>query len=257
MLEKIGGFSEWNLVEDLHTTYVANALGYRSIYVTQPYVLGLAPSDLRAVYKQRGTWALDTLRIFFWQHPMFNLKLTLRQRLHYLEMCYSYLVSGIFLTAVYFINFYTLLSDDLLHVGGWWYVVFRLPALIFTLMLFNRFSQGQLTSRIWAGMWPVYAKATILALMHRRTKPLYRVTPKIDNGVRELSLVVPQIMMIIIGYSCIVIHLAVYGPTQILYFSTFWTVVMSYWMWAIIMKAAKAGIFKHERAKPAAANVVS
>src|SRR5665811_139177 len=103
-----------------------NSRGYRSVYVAQAYVQGHAPTDLRMVYKQRGTWAVDTLRIFFWQQPLLNLKLTIRQRLHYFEMGYSYLVSGIILPAIYIINFYVLLTPTTFLSGSWWYVVFRI-----------------------------------------------------------------------------------------------------------------------------------
>ncbi len=42
-----------------------------------------APEDLPNVYKQRGTWALDTVRLMLWG----DLRgLTLRQRAHFAEM---------------------------------------------------------------------------------------------------------------------------------------------------------------------------
>ncbi len=233
-LNDIGGFSEWNLVEDLHTTYVMNSRGYRSVYVSQAYVRGHAPTDVSMIYKQRGTWALDTLRIFFWQHPLLRKGLSFRQRLHYFEMGYCYLVSGIILPAIYIINFYVLFSAAPMLSGGWWYVAFRLPALIGMLAFFGRFSQGQLTSRVWFGLFPVYARATVLALLHRRTKPVYRVTSKIDTGRREVHLLIPQMTFMVIGYSSLVFHLAHYGATRMFWFGSFWTVLMSYWLWPIV-----------------------
>lgn len=248
-LKKIGGFSEWNVVEDLHTSYKLHAAGYESVYVTQPYTLGHAPSDISQVYKQRGTWALDTLRIFFWQQPLLNRGLTFRQRLHYFELGYCYLVSAFFLPGIYAINFYSLSANDSIIDGGLWYVVFRLPDLVFTLLFFGRLSQGQLSSRIWAGLFPAYQLAAIKALFHRKKKPAYKVTSKIDRQVREIRLVLPQIIMIIMGTSLLVLHILIYGASLMLAINIFWFAVMFYWMWPIVVKGITKGKGKQEWAK--------
>lgn len=248
-LNKIGGFSEWNLVEDLHTSYILQSKGYKSMYVSQPYVRGLAPKDVSAIYKQRGTWAIDTLRILYWDSPLFKKGLNLRQRLHYFEMAYCYLVSGIFLPAIYLINFYTLYTNNLIQDGGVWYVIFRLPALLSTLWFFGYLSRGQLTSRVWAGLFPVYAKATLLALFYRKTKPRYKVTPKEDKGHREIALVVPQLLFISIGFIGVIFNLTYYGLSLILAFSGFWMLVMAYWLLPITMKSLKLGKYAKEHVK--------
>lgn len=240
-LDAIGGFSEWNLVEDLHTSYVFHSKGYKTVYVSQPYVLGHAPSDLSAIYKQRGTWALDTLRIMYWQSPLFKRGLSMRQRLHYFEIGYCYLVSAFFLTGIYAINFYTLFSNEQVHDGGYWYIVFRLPALVATLWFFGWLSRGQLTSRVWAGLFPVYAKAAVLALFAVRKKPRYRVTPKTDHGKREIHLVIPQMAFLAVGYSALIFNILVYGLTTIFIFSGFWIVVMTYWLLPVVLKGLQAG----------------
>ncbi|MBP9827514.1 glycosyltransferase, partial [Candidatus Saccharibacteria bacterium] len=233
-LKAIGGFSEWNLVEDLHTSYIANSKGYRSVYVTQPYTLGHAPTDLSQVYKQRGTWALDTLRIFFWQNPLLQKGLTWRQKLHYFEMCYAYLVSAYFITGIYLINFYSLFTDEVILSGGWWYVVFRLPAMIASLWLFGRMSRGQLTWRIWAGLFPVYAIAGVKALFYRKKKPQYIVTSKVDHGKPEVRLVIPQLLMSFIGVFGLIYHIIVFGINLMFIFNFFWIGVMLYWLWPVI-----------------------
>jgi cellulose synthase (UDP-forming) len=248
-LEKVEGFSEWNLVEDLHTSYILQSKGYTSVYVSQPYVRGLAPKDISGVYKQRGTWAVDTLRILYWDSPLFKPGLSLRQRLHYFEMAYCYLVSGIFLPSIYLINFYTLYSDHLIQSGGLWYIVFRLPALLTTLWFFGYLSKGQLTSRVWTGLFPVYAKAAILALFFRKSKPRYKVTSKVDKGSREFILVTPQLLFITAGIVGVIFNFERYGPSLILGFSGFWTCVMIYWLTPITLKAMKLGKYKKEHFK--------
>lgn len=247
-LQDIGGFSEWNLVEDLHTSYQLQSKGYQSIYVSQPYVRGLAPKDVSAIYKQRGTWAVDTLRILYWDSPLTKKGLSSRQRLHYFEMAYCYLVSGLFLPIIYMINFYTLYSDNLIQNGGLWYIVFRLPTLLTTLWFFGYLSRGQLTSRVWTGLFPVYFKASIIALFFRKRIPKYKVTPKVDKGRREFVLILPQLLFIAVGLVGIVFNFAHYGMSLVLGFSGFWTFVMVYWLAPIIMKSLKLGKYKKERA---------
>lgn len=245
-INEIGGFSEWNIVEDLHTTYVANSKKIKSLYVSQSYVSGHAPRDIGAIYKQRGTWAADTLRMFFWQQPLFNFNLSFRQRMHYFEMGYTYLVSGFALTGVYLINFVALVENTPVVTEGEMYLVLRVPAIIFTLLFFDRLSQGQLTSRIWAGLFPVYFKSTLVAITHPRRKPKYKVTPKNDIGNRNPMRASVQILFIFAGLFSLVYHFVFFGVGPMLLVSTMWIILMAYWLSPIIAKALKVGSFKSE-----------
>lgn len=235
-LKAIGGFSEWNIVEDLYSTYRLNSAGYQTVYVSQHYTLGHAPTDLSQVYKQRGTWALDTMRLFFWRQPLFNKKLSWRQRLHYFEFGYCYLGSAFFLTGIYYINFYCLITNETMISGGWWYVAVRLPPFVATLWFFSTMSQGQLTAQVWAGLFPVYQKAVIQALFYRRRKPAYKVTAKFDHGRREARLVIPQLATIALGLTCVIYHYWRYGANYIFIFNIFWIAAMVYWLWPITNK---------------------
>jgi cellulose synthase (UDP-forming) len=92
-LEELGGFSEWGIVEDVHTSYELHARGWSSVYHPRPLTTGVAPQTAAAFARQRLRWATDTLRIFFWQNPLFKRGLRLRQRLHYLHTM-AYYVAG-------------------------------------------------------------------------------------------------------------------------------------------------------------------
>jgi cellulose synthase (UDP-forming) len=93
-IEQLGGFSEWNIVEDLYTSYELHARGWRSAYVGTPVSVGTAPSTAAEMASQRLRWATDSLRIFFWDNPLLKRGLTLRQRLHYLHTTAWYLVAA-------------------------------------------------------------------------------------------------------------------------------------------------------------------
>ena len=90
-LEDIGGFPTWNLVEDLQSGVEALRRGWRGCYLTIVGAVGQhSPEDVANVFKQRGTWAIDTVRLVIWG----NLRgLGLRQRLQFTETFLFYLHS--------------------------------------------------------------------------------------------------------------------------------------------------------------------
>jgi cellulose synthase (UDP-forming) len=92
-IESVGGFSEWNIVEDLHTSFELHARGWRSAYVGTPVSVGTAPSTAAEMANQRLRWATDSLRMFFFDNPLLKRGLTMRQRLHYLHTTGWYLVA--------------------------------------------------------------------------------------------------------------------------------------------------------------------
>lgn len=93
-IEELGGFSEWNLVEDLHTSYELHARGWQTVYIGTPVSVGTAPATAAEMAAQRLRWATDSLRIFFWDNPLLKRGLTARQRLHYLHTTGWYLVAA-------------------------------------------------------------------------------------------------------------------------------------------------------------------
>jgi len=66
-LKDIGLFPTWNLVEDLQSGVEALRRGWRSLYLPIVGAMGQhSPEDVPNVYKQRGTWAIDTVRLMIW-----------------------------------------------------------------------------------------------------------------------------------------------------------------------------------------------
>src|SRR5262249_13816379 len=92
-LDSVGGFSEWSIIEDLHTSMKIHEHGWRSVYHGRPVTVGIAPQTSAALVKQRLTWATDSTRIFFFYNPIFRRGLTLGQKLHYLHTTSYYLVA--------------------------------------------------------------------------------------------------------------------------------------------------------------------
>ena len=186
-LADIGGFPSWNLVEDLQSGIEALRRGWRGVYLP---ILGAmaqhAPEDIPVTYKQRGTWALDTMRLVLLGRaagtpPAPAAAVPRARPLLSPELCNAHLHGG---------------ADHRLRIRRVSRTGERWPLLAALLAVRGR--AGALPGRadggpvlrarvwrarqMWAGLAPVYAKACILALAggpHR--KPSYEVTRKHDE----------------------------------------------------------------------------
>lgn len=195
-LVDIGGFPTWNLVEDLQSGVEALRRGWHGLYL--PIVGAVAqhsPEDLPNVYKQRGTWALDTVRLMLWG----DLKgLGVRQRLHFYGMLLDYLHA--FAVMVYLPCLaLSLLGWTPFQASGLSYLLHIGPVVVATecwLLAVNRpYNDRRGRQRrpylnlwrariMWTGLAPIYAKASILAIISGpNRKPVYKVTRK-ENDYR-------------------------------------------------------------------------
>ncbi len=217
----IGGFPTWNLVEDLQSGVEALRRGWRGLYL--PIVGAVAqhsPEDLPNVYKQRGTWALDTVRLMLWG----DLRgLGLRQRLHFYGMLLDYFhafaimiyLPCLVMSLLGWTPFQASGFDYLLHIG---------PVVLATecwLLAVNRpyndrrgrqrrpYLQLWRARIMWTGLAPIYAKASFLAVVsgpHR--KPVYRVTRKENDHRWHWQQSMPQALPIM-AVSIVAIYAAV------------------------------------------------
>ncbi len=167
-LESIGGFSEWNIVEDLHSSYQFHAEGWTSVYHPRPVTRGLAPLTGVEVLRQRLGWATDSLRMVFWDNPLLKSGLTLKQRLNYLHL------GGFYLVMVTQLMFFLAPALVLLwnvplirSESAWTYVVYATPyfTLQFMYVMLMGGPRGGLRS-IQKGIYlaPTYLLATLRAL---------------------------------------------------------------------------------------------
>lgn len=199
-LADINGFPAWNLVEDLQSGVEALRRGWRGVYL--PIVGAVAqhsPEDLKNVYKQRGTWALDTVRLLFWG----NLSgLTVRQRLQFLEVGLFYLQGlALLVFAVYPIvglltNSYPLVTTQLEFALFFWPAALSVELFLASLQRGRSFEEYWRSRQMWAGLSVVYAVSAVRAICfgpHR--KPTYRVTRKTNSHYLQLREVVPHLLL--------------------------------------------------------------
>ncbi len=202
-LAEMGGFATWNLTEDLTTSYELLSRGWKGIYFPYALTRGLAPQHLAGVYRQRFQWCLDTMRLFFWDNPLVKPGLTLSQRLHFLVIMVSYLVSGLVFPIFYFIPLLVYWQGhSFLQGQEWHYLALRgayLGGMIFMFryLFFRKAAAKQF--RMLCALFPIYAAAIGAALFYPPgRKPTYRL-----NNHAPFAEVWP--------WWCLVPHLVVVG----------------------------------------------
>jgi len=182
-LEEMGGFATWNIVEDVTTSYELLSRGWKGIYFPWALTRGLAPQTLAGVYRQRFQWCLDTMRLFFWDNPLFKSGLNFRQRRHFLLIMLSYLVGGLVFPIFCLIPLLVYLKADSSLLGRetvYWGL--RGAYLLATILMFRYlFARGSALKqfKMLCGLFPVYGAAILAALFYSPgRKPAYRI----NNG---------------------------------------------------------------------------
>jgi cellulose synthase (UDP-forming) len=203
-LEDIGGFATWNLVEDLTTSYELHSAGWKSLYYPWAVTRGLAPANINDVYQQRSQWAIDTMRMFFWDNPLFKKGLSWRARLNYLIVGLSYLWAGLAMPVFFLLPLWSYTSGNVLFATGEVEIILvRVAYFIFFALAVEylfRFRHPGKQFQFLAGLFPVYAMGTIKALLHPRgRKPVYRVNNVAARSKRRRPValtILPQILLV-------------------------------------------------------------
>ena len=211
-LDEIGGFPTWNLVEDLQSGVEALRRGWCGLYLPIVGAVGqTAPEDVPNAIKQRGTWALDTMRLSFWGNKR---GLSLRQHLQFSELGLFYLLS--FAMLVFAVTPVFALTVDIhpLNATHAAYALHFWPYAAAVELLLASLSEGLSYEALWRarqtwlGMAPVYAKAAILALIYGpNRKPRYRVTRKENVYAWYWRETLPQLLLFLALVASSVYHL--------------------------------------------------
>ena len=82
-LDSIGGHAA-GLAEDLHTSMLLHANGWKSVYIPQVVTKGLVPEDFHGYFKQQLKWSKGSFDLLFQVFPKICNKLTFQQKIHYL-----------------------------------------------------------------------------------------------------------------------------------------------------------------------------
>lgn len=222
-LNDIGGFPFWNLVEDLQSGVEALRRGWRGVYVP---IVGAraqhAPQDLANVYQQRGTWALDTMRLLIWGSMR---GMNLRQKLQFFEMglfyCQGFPMMVLTFTSIMYVVQGT---QPVIATPGEYILHFVPYFLSVELFIWAMSTEAQVKNyfawrRMWYGMMLVNMRAAAMALMYgRHRKPVYRVTRKVDLGTPRWywGKTLPHFLIILVVVSAVVYGIVAHGIHSLL-----------------------------------------
>jgi cellulose synthase (UDP-forming) len=244
-LQEIGGFSTWNLVEDVHTSMLLHQRGWRSIYYNYPLTRGTAPTDIYGVYRQRRQWAADSLRLLFWDSPFHRKGLTFKQKLQYFNLGFVYLVAAFVMPLFFLTPSVSLLSSTfVLTAPVAHYVLHRAPYFIVMSMsyaLINYPTAYMKAFQMWTGLFPVFIQAAWIALRSRKQKPGYHVNVKpvgkMKTGNPFLA-ILPQLGIILLGlFSIVYTFIVGVGDWDFFLLNVLW-ITWSIWTMSGICQAA-------------------
>jgi cellulose synthase (UDP-forming) len=215
-LDEIGGFPTWNLVEDLQSGVEALRRGWRGLYLPIVGAVGqVAPEDVPNAVKQRGTWALDTMRLSFWGDKR---GLNLRQHLQFSELgLFSLLSLAVMVFAVTPVvtlafGVYPLVATNGAYALHFWPYAAAIELLLTSLGGGLSFESLWRARQTWLGMAPVYVWATVLALVYGpKRKPTYRVTRKEHQFRFYWRETLPQIVLCLALVSASIYHVATHS----------------------------------------------
>lgn len=206
-LHEIGDFPTWNLVEDLQSGMEALRRGWEGCYMP---IRGAhaqhSPEDLPNFIKQRGTWALDTMRLMLWA-PKHGL--SWRQRLQFHELGVFYLqgpATLVFLLAPvlgFAFHCYPVITTTSAFVLHFW--PFAAALELYMVMVHRPLSLEQMwrARLVWAGLSFVYARAFLMAVRGGPAgKPSYVVTRKEHQHAVHWRAIAPHVtLLVLLGVS--------------------------------------------------------
>ena len=209
-LESIGGFVEWNIVEDLTTSYELHAHGWKSFYFPHALSRGLAPTNIGGVYQQRGQWALDTMRIFIWDNPFFKKGLRFIARMEYSTVALSYICSAFIFPFFYLVPIWSYLTGKtILLRPELEFIILRSVYFLIMVVATRYLCYGQQPGkqfRMLAGLFPIYMRGIVRAFFYPKgKKPGYcpnNSTLKCSLSLKKqppLLAVFPQICILILN----------------------------------------------------------
>jgi len=202
-LVDIGGFSSWNVVEDLTTSLELHSRGWRSFYYPYGVSTGLAPADIWGVYRQRSQWALDTMRLWVWDNPLFKSGMRWAGRMSYFVIPFSYASAGFVFPLFFAIPLWTYVTGATVLAGselqfalmrGMYFVAMALALRA----LFRRHEAGR-QFQMLVGLFPVYFLGTFRALIYppsRKTR--YRPNNATNGRSRPPAAlaILPQLVLL-------------------------------------------------------------
>ncbi|WP_203351187.1 glycosyltransferase family 2 protein [Streptococcus uberis] len=228
-IEEVGGFPTQTITEDFELGVRMNIAGYLNYSTTKPMASGLTPTDLRSVIKQRIRWGRGVIKSSYNVNIFFNPKLTIGQRLIYLN---GYLYwSSFFRRLVYIIApiLYTVFHIRIVKANVWLLLIFWLPSYILTKLAMRDVTDTYRTQTWGEIVETVFAPYLVIPIFLESigiSEKKFKVTSKsISNRHFDYLFTLPYLILWLLSlYGLISFNIGKYGS------ELFYGSVISFWL---------------------------
>lgn len=255
-LEEAGGFYMKAITEDLATGLKIQEAGYLGFSVPEVLANGLAPTELKSLFKQRERWARGCLQTIRQLHVLGSRNLSLSQKINYLfSMIYWYmpLRRGIFILApILFSLFGIYLLDCTIQE----IILFWLPHYIFYNLAIRKLSGNIRNSRLSdiydTILFPKLLTGILLETLGIQKRE-FEVTNKKRNGVSEdrfFKMAWPLLLLLALSAAGLLkcLYLSIINNSIAYLIIIFWLVINGYsLLMAILFTGRRMHIRQSER----------
>ncbi|HLM69171.1 MAG TPA: cellulose synthase catalytic subunit, partial [Longimicrobium sp.] len=197
-LESIGGFGTHSITEDIETSLLLHAAGWRSAYYGESLAYGLAAGSATAFHVQHLRWGQGAMQVLRRFNPLAHPGLTLSQRVSYFGSLTAY-VGGVQKLVFYCAPLVFFLTGALpIKAVDREFLLRFLPFLLLSFVLSDLVSRG--TANTWmseryqmAKFW-TYTRAVASVLWPRPLR--FTVTPK-GPGHVPFRTYAPQVVLMV------------------------------------------------------------
>jgi cellulose synthase (UDP-forming) len=196
-LDAVGGMKQDSITEDLLTSLILHAKGWRSVYVPRILARGLAPEDLGSYWQQQFRWARGSLEVLFKFNPLFLKGLSWHQRLQYLASVTYYLTGLVVLVDAALPLFYFYGNIIPVSAATMSIALIFVPYIFLTLYLLQYESSYAFSFRAIAfslASWPIYLLAFVTTLFRLPTS--FKVTSKEHRSANYFGLAAIHVLYI-------------------------------------------------------------
>jgi cellulose synthase (UDP-forming) len=199
-LEPHGGILTGTITEDLHTSAVLHTEGWKSVYLNELLVTGLAPLDLKGLATQRLRWAEGNLKVAGYVNPFRARGLTLAQRISYIASLYHWTIG--LPKAIYYAAPPWILLSGTFPIANFDRTFLTLYAIFLTTLLVSYRVTSRGRSRLIVDeLFNMVSFFTLIRAMKRvsigrRRLGIFEVTVKRGSGVRDATPVLPHSVLV-------------------------------------------------------------
>ncbi len=209
-LDSIGGHAP-GLAEDMHTSMLLHAKGWKSVYVPELVATGMAPLDLTSYFKQQLKWSRGVFELLYVVYPKIFKKLTIRQKLHYALLPMHYLIGFIYLIS-FAIPILSLFTSSMPWTGNFLkFIAISIPLFVSNLCI-RVYVQKWVIERSERGFhviggvlqivtWWIFILGVVYTFI--RKKVPYLPTPKDEEGT-NYKIIIPNMVIAVLSMTAII-----------------------------------------------------